>query len=99
MHAAVTGLATRRLTIKPAPIARLLLITGEPWYPGSRAVSAAGSLVVRRIGYLAAVSVPPGTIRSSLAITYLVFLLAASSVFAIGGSLFFTAYPGGRREF
>jgi hypothetical protein len=38
---------------------RQLLITGEPYYPGWHAQTGRGALTVRRLGYLAAVTVPP----------------------------------------
>jgi hypothetical protein len=57
----LTMTSVRRLQIERPTGVPLLLVTGEPWYPGWRAKSAAGQLPVRRIGYLAAVSVPRGT--------------------------------------
>lgn len=55
----IAGDSVRRLRIasnRGVP----LLITGEPWYPGWSASTPRGNLVVRRIGYLAAVTVPRG---------------------------------------
>ena len=43
-----------------------LLVTGEPWYPGWEAHSSTRSLSLRRVGYLAAVTVPPGTTEVTL---------------------------------
>jgi hypothetical protein len=84
----LTGSATRRLLIKSAAAAPLLLITGEPWYPGWQATSSAGPLSVRRIGYLAAVSVPRGTTQVQLTYHAPGLLLGgALSVLAIVGSL------------
>ena len=89
----VTGSATRRLEIEPAPSAPLLLITGEPWYPGWRAQSSTGSLPVSRIGYLAAVSVPRGTTQVQLSYRAPGLLVGGVlSMLAIGSSLFFLAY-------
>lgn len=89
----VIGSATRRLEIEPAPAAPLLLITGEPWYPGWHAESSTGSLPVSRIGYLAAVSVLPGTTQVQLSY-HVPGLLVGSllSVLAICGPLLFLAY-------
>lgn len=93
MRTTVIGSATRRLEIEPAPAAPLLLITGEPWYPGWHAESSTGSLPVSRIGYLAAVSVLPGTTQVQLSY-HVPGLLVGSllSVLAICGPLLFLAY-------
>jgi hypothetical protein len=45
-----------------------LLITGEPWYPGWAAQAQHEALGVKRVGYLAAVTVPPGV--TSVTLTY-----------------------------
>jgi hypothetical protein len=65
-----------------------LLVTGEPWYPGWQAQSAKGALPVHRVGYLAAVTVPPGV--SEVTLSYDppgLEVGALLSVLAIGGSL------------
>jgi hypothetical protein len=56
--ATLPGPGRRRFTLPPTH-GRTLLITGEPWYPGWSAADASGALPVRRVGFLAAVSVPP----------------------------------------
>ncbi len=84
----ITGSTTRRLKIESASAAPLLLITGEPWYPGWQAMSAAGSLPVRRVGYMAAVLVPSGTTQVQLGYHVPGLLLGGVlSALAIGGSL------------
>lgn len=86
----VTGWSTRRLVIETPSDAPLLLITGEPWYPGWRATSPSGSLPVRRIGYLTAVSVPRGTSQVQLNYHAPGLLVGGViSTLAIGSSLFF----------
>jgi hypothetical protein len=77
----------RRFALQRSPT-HTLLITGEPWYPGWQATDSAGSLPVRRIGFLAAVSVPAGV--TELTLDYQppgLILGALVSVLAIGGSL------------
>lgn len=50
----------RRRYSLPAATSPSILVTGEPYYPGWQAGSDRGSLPVRRLGYLAAVTVPAG---------------------------------------
>jgi hypothetical protein len=89
----VTGWSTRRLVIESTANSPLLLITGEPWYPGWRAMSPSGPLPVRRIGYLAAVSVPQGTTQVQLSYHAPGLLVGGGlSTLAIGSSLLFLAY-------
>jgi hypothetical protein len=84
----LTGPATRRLQLTSASASPLLLITGEPWYPGWQATSSAGPLSVQRVGYLAAVSVPRGTTQVQLTYHAPGLLLGVIlSVLAILGSL------------
>lgn len=45
-----------------------MLITGEPWYPGWAAQSQHKTIGVRRVGYLVAVTVPPGV--TTVTLTY-----------------------------
>jgi hypothetical protein len=99
VRAMMTGPATRRLTIKRPSAFPLLLITGEPWYPGWRAVSTDGPLAVRRVGYLAALLVPAGVTQVQLSY-HAPGLLAGSllSILAVGGSLLSLAYWRGRQR-
>lgn len=63
-------------------------MTGEPWYPGWQATDSAGALPVRRVGFLAAVSVPAGV--TAVTMDYQppgLILGALLSALAIGGSL------------
>jgi hypothetical protein len=84
----ITGPVTRQLTIMQSSTAPQLLITGEPWYPGWRAASTDGPLGVRRVGYLAALVVPPGTSHVQLSYRPPGLLLGGlMSLIAIAGSL------------
>lgn len=67
VHVTRTAAARRTLTILPKAPSALVLITGEPWYPGWHASSSSGSLPVSRVGFQAAVSVPAGTTKVYLA--------------------------------
>ncbi len=83
----ITSVSERRMAFAPSSGARLL-VTGEPWYPGWRAETPAGELPVRRAGYLAAVSVPPGTTDVRLSYRAPGLLAGAVlSLLAIAGSL------------
>ncbi len=88
VHTTLTGSATRALLIESPVTAPLLLITGEPWYPGWQAKSSTGPLPVKRVGYLAAVSVPRGTTQVQLSYRAPGLLAGGLlSVLVIGGSL------------
>ncbi len=63
-----------------------LMITGEPWYPGWHASTRHGPLAVRRVGYMAAVSVPAGVSVLTMAYStpYLVPGLVISALALLG---------------
>jgi hypothetical protein len=68
-----------------------LVVAGEPYYPGWEANGPRGPLAVRRIGYMTAVSVPPGVDRVTLRyrppgfVTGLVVTLLCMSIACIAG--------------
>jgi hypothetical protein len=75
-----------------------LLVTGEPWYPGWRAADASGSLPVRRVGFLTAVTVPAGVGDVSMSYRPPGLLIGAViSLLAIGGSLLAIVWTRRRR--
>lgn len=83
----VSGAHARLMHLQSLTSTRLLLITGEPWYPGWKAKSPTGALSVVRVGYLAAVSLPRGT--SHVQLTYRppgLLLGVGLSILAIAGS-------------